>query len=46
MATNKKRRGKTLRFVLPRVVGDVFVTDQVTRATACLAHIKRGWGKN
>ena len=29
MATDKKRRGKTLRFVLPRAVGDVFVTDQV-----------------
>ena len=32
MATDKKRRGKTLRFVLPRAVGDVFVTDQVTQA--------------
>jgi len=29
MATDKKRRGKRLRFVLPRAVGDVFVTDQV-----------------
>jgi 3-dehydroquinate synthase len=29
MATDKKRQGKTLRFVLPRAVGDVFVTDQV-----------------
>jgi len=32
MATDKKRRGKTLRFVLPRAAGDVFVTDQVKRA--------------
>ncbi|TEU15066.1 MAG: 3-dehydroquinate synthase [Anaerolineales bacterium] len=32
MATDKKRRGKTLRFVLPRAVSDVFVTDQVTQA--------------
>jgi shikimate kinase/3-dehydroquinate synthase len=29
MAADKKRRGKILRFVLPRAVGDVFVTDQV-----------------
>jgi len=32
MATDKKRRGKRLRFVLPRAIGNVFVTDQVTRA--------------
>jgi 3-dehydroquinate synthase len=31
MATDKKRRGKTLRFILLRDVGDVFVTDQVSR---------------
>jgi 3-dehydroquinate synthetase len=30
MATDKKRRGKTLRFILLRDVGDVFATDQVT----------------
>jgi 3-dehydroquinate synthetase len=29
MATDKKRRGKTLRFILLRDVGDVFVIDQV-----------------
>jgi shikimate kinase/3-dehydroquinate synthase len=29
MATDKKRRGKTLRFILLRDVGDVFVTGQV-----------------
>lgn len=32
MATDKKRRGKTLRFVLPRAVGDVFVTGDVRQA--------------
>ena len=32
MATDKKRRGNRLRFVLPRAIGDVFVTDQVTQA--------------
>jgi len=32
MATDKKRRGKRLRFVLPRAVGDVFVTDEVEQA--------------
>jgi len=32
MATDKKRRGKRLRFVLPRALGDVFVTDDVTQA--------------
>jgi shikimate kinase/3-dehydroquinate synthase len=32
MATDKKRRGETLCFVLPRAVGEVFVTDQVARA--------------
>lgn len=31
MTTDKKRQGKTLRFVLPRDVGDVFVTDRVTQ---------------
>jgi len=29
MATDKKRRGKTLRFVLLRAVGEVLATDQV-----------------
>jgi 3-dehydroquinate synthase len=29
MATDKKRRGKRLRFVLIRAIGDVLVTDQV-----------------
>jgi shikimate kinase/3-dehydroquinate synthase len=31
MATDKKRRGTRRRFVLLRAVGDVLVTDQVTR---------------
>ena len=29
MATDKKRHGRTIRFVLIRDIGDVFVTDQV-----------------
>jgi 3-dehydroquinate synthetase len=29
MAMDKKRQGKRLRFVLPRAVGDVLVTDEV-----------------
>jgi 3-dehydroquinate synthetase len=29
MATDKKRRGKTLRFILLRAIGDVFVAHQV-----------------
>jgi shikimate kinase/3-dehydroquinate synthase len=32
MAVDKKRRGRTLRFVLPRAVGDVFVTDRVKQS--------------
>jgi shikimate kinase/3-dehydroquinate synthase len=32
MATDKKRRGKKLRFVLPRAIGQVVVTDQVSKA--------------
>jgi shikimate kinase/3-dehydroquinate synthase len=32
MATDKKRRGKTLRFILLRAAGDPVVTDQVTQA--------------
>jgi shikimate kinase/3-dehydroquinate synthase len=32
MATDKKRRGKKLRFVLPRAIGQVVVTDQVPKA--------------
>jgi 3-dehydroquinate synthase len=32
MATDKKRRGKKLRFVLPRAIGQVVVTDQVPQA--------------
>jgi 3-dehydroquinate synthetase len=31
MATDKKRRGGTRRFVLPRDLGDVFVTEDVAR---------------
>jgi 3-dehydroquinate synthase len=31
MATDKKRRGKTLRFVLPRAIGQVVVTDKVPK---------------
>ena len=33
MATDKKRRGKKLRFVLPRAIGQVVVTDEVSKAT-------------
>jgi shikimate kinase/3-dehydroquinate synthase len=32
MATDKKRRGKKLRFVLPRAIGQVEVSDQVRKA--------------
>jgi len=32
MATDKKRRGKKLRFVLPRAIGQVVVTGQVPKA--------------
>jgi shikimate kinase/3-dehydroquinate synthase len=32
MATDKKRRGKKLRFVLPQALGQVMVTDQVPKA--------------
>ncbi len=32
MATDKKRRGRTLRFVLPRALGDVFVTGDVPKS--------------
>ena len=32
MNTDKKRRGTRLRFVLPRSVGDVLVTDQVAQS--------------
>jgi 3-dehydroquinate synthetase len=32
MAHDKKRQGRSLRWVLPRAIGDVFVTDQVKRA--------------
>jgi shikimate kinase/3-dehydroquinate synthase len=32
MATDKKKRGKKLRFVLPRAIGQVVVTDQVSKA--------------
>lgn len=31
MATDKKKRGRKLRFVLPRAIGQVVVTDQVPR---------------
>jgi 3-dehydroquinate synthetase len=34
MATDKKRRGKKLRFVLPRAIGQVEVSDQVPQAVA------------
>jgi shikimate kinase/3-dehydroquinate synthase len=33
MATDKKKRGKKLRFVLPRAIGQVVVTDQVPEST-------------
>jgi shikimate kinase/3-dehydroquinate synthase len=33
MATDKKKRGKKLRFVLPRAIGQVVVTDEVSKAT-------------
>jgi 3-dehydroquinate synthase len=32
MATDKKRKGKKQRYVLPREIGDVFVTDEVGSA--------------
>ena len=32
MATDKKRRGKKLRFVLPRAIGEVMVSDQAPTA--------------
>jgi len=32
MATDKKKQGKKLRFVLPRAIGQVVVTDQVPKA--------------
>jgi len=32
MATDKKKRGKKLRLVLPRAIGQVVVTDQVPKA--------------
>ena len=32
MATDKKKRGKKLRFVLPRAIGQVVVTDQTPQA--------------
>lgn len=32
MATDKKRRGEKLRFVLPRAIGQVVVTDKVPKA--------------
>jgi shikimate kinase/3-dehydroquinate synthase len=32
MATDKKKRGKKLRFVLPKAIGQVVVTDQVPKA--------------
>ena len=31
MATDKKRRGKSLRFVVPKGIGDVVVTSEVTK---------------
>jgi shikimate kinase/3-dehydroquinate synthase len=33
MATDKKKRGKKLRFVLPRAIGQVVVADQVPEST-------------
>jgi 3-dehydroquinate synthase len=33
MATDKKRRGKKPRFVLPQALGQVVITDQVPKAT-------------
>jgi 3-dehydroquinate synthetase len=32
MATDKKKQGKRLRFVLPRAIGQVMVTDQISKA--------------
>jgi len=32
MAADKKKRGKKLRFVLPRAIGQIEITDQVPRA--------------
>jgi 3-dehydroquinate synthetase len=32
MQSDKKRRGRALRWVLPRALGDVLVTDEVSPA--------------
>jgi 3-dehydroquinate synthase len=44
MGTDKKRRGKTLRFILLRDVGDPLVTDQVSRqdVRAVLESVREG----
>jgi len=36
MQQDKKRRGGRLRWVIPRAIGDVFVTDQVSQAQVLL----------
>jgi 3-dehydroquinate synthetase len=33
MALDKKKRGSRLRFVLPRALGDVIITEEVTQET-------------
>jgi 3-dehydroquinate synthetase len=30
MATDKKRQGNTMRFILPRTIGDVDIFDNIT----------------
>ena len=44
MATDKKRRGRRLRFVLPQAVGDVLVADDVQRddVVAVLGTLREG----
>lgn len=37
MATDKKRQGNTLRFILPRAIGDVAIFDNVAQAEVSLA---------
>lgn len=43
MGTDKKRQGPTLRFILPRAIGDVDIFDSVVRADV-EAILKGNWG--
>ncbi|MEW5959853.1 MAG: 3-dehydroquinate synthase [Chloroflexota bacterium] len=44
MATDKKRQGNTLRFILPRAIGDVDIFDDVTQADVLATLEIRRWG--